>query len=73
MIGEIIKAVKEAIRKILRDELNMNKVCLKLILENLTLHQKLVQQQICSDFLERLDKEPKLAENIVTCDETWIS
>lgn len=72
MIAETVNADKETVRKILHDELNMNKVCAKLVPKNLTPDQKLVRQQICSDFLERLDEEPELMENIITCDETWI-
>ncbi len=45
---------------------------LKLVPKNLTLNQKLLRQLICSDFLERLDEEPELMENVITCDETWI-
>ncbi len=29
-------------------------------------------KQICADFLERLDEEPELMEDIITWDETWI-
>jgi hypothetical protein len=51
MIAETVNANKETVRKILHDELNMKKVCVKLISNNLTPVQKLVHQQICSDFL----------------------
>ncbi|KAJ8943503.1 hypothetical protein NQ318_016283 [Aromia moschata] len=71
MIAETVNADKETVRKILHDELNMKKVCAKLVPKNLTPDQKL-RQQICSDFLERLDEESELMENIITCDETWI-
>jgi len=60
MIAEIVNADKETVRKILHDELNMKKVCAKLVPKNLAPDQKLVRQQICSDFLERLDEEPEL-------------
>ncbi|CAG9839540.1 unnamed protein product [Diabrotica balteata] len=48
----------------------MKKVCAKSVPINSTPDQKLVRQQICSDFLERLHKE--LMENIITCDKTYI-
>ncbi len=57
MIAETVNDNKETVRKSLRDELNMKKVCAKLVLKNLACDQKLVCQQICSDFLEMLDKE----------------
>ncbi len=50
----------------------MKKVSAKLVPKNLTSDQKLVHQQICSNFLERLDKEPELMENIIIWDETSI-
>ena len=41
----------------------MKKASAKLVPKNLTPDQKLVHQQICSDFLVRLDEEPELMEN----------
>ncbi|KYN33876.1 hypothetical protein ALC56_11689 [Trachymyrmex septentrionalis] len=38
MIAETVNADKETVRKILRDELNMKKVCAKLVPKNLTTH-----------------------------------
>ncbi|XP_072380520.1 protein GVQW3-like [Diabrotica undecimpunctata] len=72
MIAETVNANKETVRKILHDELNMKKVCEKLVPKKLTPDKKLVRQQIRSDFLERLHEEPQLIENIINCDETWI-
>lgn len=72
MIAEVVNADKESVRKILHEELHMKKVCAKLVPKNLTPDQKLLRQQICSDFLERLEKDPGLMKNIITCDETWI-
>ncbi len=51
MIAETINADKEIVRKILHDELNMKKVYAKLVPINFIPHQKLVCEQICSDFL----------------------
>jgi transposase len=42
MIAETVNADKETVRKILHDELNMKKVCAKLVPKNLTPEQKLV-------------------------------
>ena len=67
VIAKTINTNKGTVRKILHDELNM-----KLVPKNLITDQKLVCQQICSDFLVRLDEEPELMEKIITCDETWI-
>ncbi len=72
MNAETVNSDKETVRKILHDELNMNKVCAKLVPKTLNLDQKLIHRQICSDFLERLDEEPELMKNIITWEETWI-
>ncbi len=72
MIAETVNADKETVRKILHDESNMKKVCVKLVPKHLTSDQKLVHQQTCSDFLKRLDEESELMKNIITCDKTWI-
>lgn len=50
----------------------MTKVCAKLVPKNLTPDQKLLRQQVRSDFLERLEEDPGPMKNIITCDETWI-
>ncbi len=60
------------VRKILHNKLSMKKVYAKLISINLASDQKLVRQQIYSGFLEKLDEEPELMENIIICDKTWI-
>ncbi len=52
---ETVNANEETVRKILHDELNMNKVCVKLVPKTLNSDQRLIHQQICSNFLERLD------------------
>ncbi len=72
MIAETVNANNKTVRKILHDKLNMKKVYGKLVPKNLTPDQKFVRQQICSDFLERLNEKPELMENIVACDKTWI-
>jgi hypothetical protein len=65
MIAEIVNADKGTAREILHDELNMKKASAKLVPKNLTPDQKLVHQQICSDFLVRLVEEPELMEYII--------
>ncbi len=72
MIAETVNSDKGTVRKILRSKLNMKKLSAKLVPKTLTSYQKLVHQQICSNFHERLDEELELIENIVICDEIWI-
>lgn len=72
IIAETLNVDEETNRKILLNELNMKKVCAKLVPKNVTPEQKLVRQQISLDFFKRLDEELELMANIITCDETWI-
>ncbi len=72
MNAETVNANKETVKKVLHDELNTNKVCAKWVLKTLNPDQKRIHQQICSDFLERLDEGPESMENIITYDETSI-
>jgi hypothetical protein len=72
MISEAVNTDKETVRKILHEELHMKKVCAELVPKNLTSDQKLLRQQVCSDLLERLEEDPGLMKNIITCNETWI-
>jgi hypothetical protein len=58
-------------RQILHDQLNMKKVCAKMVPKNLTQEQKDNRKNICSDIMERIT-EPDVLENVITHDETWI-
>ncbi|KAL4131067.1 hypothetical protein QTP88_008418 [Uroleucon formosanum] len=60
MIAEMVNIDKETIRQILYDELNMTKVCAKMVPKNLTLEQKDGRRQICVDILERMENERDL-------------
>lgn len=72
MIGDMLNINKETVRQILHDELNMKKVCAKLVPKNLTQEQKDNRKDICSDIVARLADDPDLLTNVITCDETWI-
>ncbi|KAL4149713.1 hypothetical protein QTP88_003590 [Uroleucon formosanum] len=60
MIAEMVNIDKETVRQILHDELNMTKVCAKMVPKNLTLEQKDGRRQICVDILKRMENERDL-------------
>jgi phage antirepressor YoqD-like protein len=70
MIAEAVNADKETVKKILHEESHLTKVCAKLVPKNLTPDQKLLRHKVCSDLFERLEENPGLMKNIITCDET---
>ncbi|KAL4098417.1 hypothetical protein QTP88_023036 [Uroleucon formosanum] len=72
MIAEMVNIDKETVRQILHDELNMTKICAKMVPKNLTLEHKDGRRQICVDILEQMENERDLLKKVITCDETWI-
>lgn len=72
MIASIVNIHNEIVGQVLNDKLNMKKVRVKMVLKNLTQDQKDNRRVICSDILQRLDEQPNLLENVITCDGTWI-
>jgi hypothetical protein len=72
MIAEMVNMDKEMVRQILHDQLNMRKVCAKMVPKELTQEQKDNRKNICSDIMERVTEQLDVLENVITCDETWI-
>ena len=61
---------RETVRKILPEDLDMRKVCTKMVPKELTEEQKQRRVTICQDLLERQDDI--LDRVIITHDETWV-
>ena len=59
----------ETVRKILTEDLNMRKVCAKMVPKELTEEQKQKRVTICQDLLERQDD---MWGCVITGDETWV-
>lgn len=60
MIAEMVNIDKETVRQILHNQLNMTKVCAKMVPKNLSQEQKDGRQQICTDVLKLMESEPDL-------------
>ncbi|KAL4112100.1 hypothetical protein QTP88_015948 [Uroleucon formosanum] len=71
-VTEMVNIDRESVRKILVENLNMKKVCAKMVPKNLTIDQKFNRKEICSDTLKIIKDDPSFINNIITCDETWI-
>ncbi|KAL4101082.1 hypothetical protein QTP88_021102 [Uroleucon formosanum] len=69
-INQIVCADRQKSIRMISEAVNADKETL--VPKNLTPDQKLLRQQVCSDFLERLEEDPGLTKNIITCEETWI-
>ena len=68
-IAEQVNIDRETVRKILTEDLDMRKVCAKMVPKELTEEQKQGRGTICQDLLERQDD---ILGRIITGDETWV-
>ena len=71
-LAEDVNLDRESVRRILREELNMRKVCAKMVPKLLSDEQKERRKELCLDLLHRTENEPDLLNSIITCDETWV-
>ena len=68
-IAEQLNIDRETVRKILTEDLDMRKVCAKMVPKQLTVEQKQRIVTICQDLLERQDD---ILSRVITGDETWV-
>ena len=71
-VAEEVNLGRESVWQILREELNMRKVCAKMVPKVLSDEQKECCKELCLYFLQRIENEPDLLNSVITCDETWI-
>ena len=67
-VAEEVSLDRESVRRILMEELNMRKVCAKLVSDE----QKERRKKLCLEILQRIENEPDLLNSIITCEETWV-
>ena len=68
-IAEQANINRETVRKTLTEDLDMRKVCAKMVPKELTKEQKQRTVTICQDLLERQDD---ILSHVITGDETWV-
>jgi len=68
-IREQVNIDRETVRKILTEDIDMRKVCAKMVPKDLTEEQKQRRVTICQDLLERQDN---ILVRVITGDETWV-
>ena len=66
-IAEQVNINRETVRKILTEDLDMRKLCAKIVPKELTEEQK--QRRVTTDILERQDD---ILGRVITGDETWV-
>jgi len=60
------------VHQILTQDLDMRKVCAKMVPKNLTTEHKAKRRDVCLDLLDRLEREPEFFSRVITGDESWI-
>ena len=60
---------RETVKKILTEDLDMRKVCAKMVPKELTEERKQRRVTICQDLIERQDD---ILGHVITGDETWV-
>jgi len=68
-ITEQVNIDRETVRKILTEDLDMRKVCAKMVPKELTEEQNQRRVTICQDLLESQDD---ILGSVITGDETWV-
>ncbi|GFU20161.1 protein GVQW3 [Trichonephila clavipes] len=66
-IAKTVNIDKECVRKILHDNLNMQKVCAKMVPKILTFEQQATRKNVCTDILDAIKNDPNLLEKVITC------
>lgn len=72
MIAEELDLNHTTVHQVLREELNMRKVCAKLVPKILTVQQKDNRMEICRDLLGRMERDSDFLKHVITGDESWI-
>lgn len=71
MIAETLNIAKTTVHDIVTINLQMRKVCAKLVPKLLTADQKMNRVTIARELLERVQDNPDFLNNVITGDETW--
>ena len=69
-IAELVNIDKKTVWKILHENLQMKKVCAKMVPKLHTPEQQETRLNMCVEILENIENDPKFLENVITCDES---
>jgi len=72
MISSELNLNRFTVHQILTKDLNMRKVCAKVVPKNLMMEQKANQRDVCLDLLDRFEREPEFFSSVITGDESLI-
>lgn len=72
MMAEELGLNRESIRTILVEDLEMRKVCAKMVPKLLSDDQKKHRVDVCRDLLKTIEDDPDFLGRVITGDETWV-
>ena len=74
MISSELNLIRFTVHQILTQDLDMRKVCAKMVPKNLTTEQKANRRDMCLDLLDRFEREPEFFSRVrvIAGDESWI-
>ena len=72
MISSELNLNRFTAHQILTKDLDMSKVCTKVVPKNLMTEQKASQRDVCLDLLDFLEREPEFFSRVIAGDESWI-
>ena len=72
MIAEELSINKDTVWSIITENLQMRKVCAKMVPKLLAEDQKQQRVTVCQDIVEPLEDDPDLLGRVITGDESWI-
>ena len=72
MISGELNLNRFKVHQIFTQDLDMRKVCAKMVPKNLTTEQKANRRDVCLYLLDRLQREPEFFSRVITGDESWI-
>jgi len=72
MISSELNLNRFTVHQILTQDLDMRKVCAKMVPKNLTTEQKANRRDVFVDILDRLERKSEFFSRVITVDESWI-
>ncbi|XP_066959215.1 histone-lysine N-methyltransferase SETMAR-like [Macrobrachium rosenbergii] len=72
LIANEVRIPKTVIHRIVTEDVNMRKICAKVVPKNLTEGQKETRLSICQDIVNCLSTEPNMLNRAITGDESWL-
>ena len=72
MISSELNSIRFTFHQILTQDLDMRKVCTKMVPKNLMTEQEANRRDACLDLLDRVERKPEFFSRVITGDESWI-